>query len=196
MINNEIIFATNNLNKLKEIRDSIKSDFLIKSLSDVKYFEDIPETSDTLIGNARQKARFIFDKFGINCFSDDTGLMINKLNMEPGVYSARYAGVNCSVKDNIEKVLLKMQDVKNRSAKFKTVICLIYNQKEYLFEGEVKGKILESKRGKGGFGYDPIFQPEGYLKTFAEMSLKEKNIISHRGIAVNSLIVFLNNLKF
>ena len=194
MSNKEIIFATNNLNKLNEIRVSVKKNIFIKSLSDINFFEDIPETSDTLIGNARQKARCIFDKFGFNCFSDDTGLMVNKLNMEPGVHSARYAGLDCNVNDNIEKVLFRMKEIKSREARFKTVICLIYNKKEYLFQGEVKGKILYERKGVGGFGYDSIFQPIGYNKTFAEMSLLEKNSISHRGIAVKSLVDFLNQI--
>tara|TARA_Y100000739_G_scaffold229083_1_gene242629 strand:+ start:204 stop:788 length:585 start_codon:yes stop_codon:yes gene_type:complete len=194
MSNKEIIFATNNLNKLNEIRVSVKKNIFIKSLSDINFFEDIPETSDTLIGNARQKARYIFDKFGFNCFSDDTGLMVNKLNMEPGVHSARYAGLDCSVNDNIEKVLFRMKEIKSRGASFKTVICLIYNKKEYLFQGEVKGKILYKRKGVGGFGYDSIFQPIGYNKTFAEMSLLEKNSISHRGIAVKYLVDFLNQI--
>jgi len=194
MSNKEIIFATNNLNKLNEIRISVKKNIFIKSLSDIDFFEDIPETSDTLIGNARQKARYVFDKFGFNCFSDDTGLMVNKLNMEPGVHSARYAGLDCNVNNNIEKVLLRMKEIKSREARFKTVICLIYNKKEYLFQGEVKGEILYKRKGVGGFGYDSIFQPIGYNKTFAEMSLLEKNSISHRGIAVKSLVDFLNQI--
>jgi len=194
MSNKEIIFATNNLNKLNEIRISVKKNIFIKSLSDIDFFEHIPETSDTLIGNARQKARYVFDKFGFNCFSDDTGLMVNKLNMEPGVHSARYAGLDCNVNNNIEKVLLRMKEIKSREARFKTVICLIYNKKEYLFQGEVKGEILYKRKGVGGFGYDSIFQPIGYNKTFAEMSLLEKNSISHRGIAVKSLVDFLNQI--
>tara|TARA_B100000287_G_C20469984_1_gene716810 strand:- start:67 stop:651 length:585 start_codon:yes stop_codon:yes gene_type:complete len=194
MSKKEIVFATNNLNKLHEIRASVKDDILIKSLSDINFNDNIPETSDTLIGNARQKARYIFDKFGCNCFSDDTGLMINKLNMEPGVYSARYAGKDCNANDNIKKVLFKMKGEKVRGAKFKTVICLIYKKKEYFFQGEVKGKILDQRKGIGGFGYDPIFQPNGFNKTFSEMSVQEKNIISHRGIAVKSLVDFLNQI--
>ena len=187
-----LVFATNNLNKLKEIRNAV-SDFKIISLNELNINEDIPETGNTLQENALQKASYIFNKTGENCFADDTGLEIQALNNQPGVYSARYAGENCTAEDNIQKVLSKLNGIKNRNAKFKTVITLILNNKTYFFEGEVKGIILEEKTGDKGFGYDPIFRPNGFDVSFAQMSTQQKNEISHRGLAVKKLVEFLQN---
>lgn len=187
-----LVFATNNPNKLKEIRNAV-SDFKIISLNELNINEDIPETGNTLQENALQKASYIFNKTGENCFADDTGLEIQALNNQPGVYSARYAGENCTPEDNIQKVLSKLNGIKNRNAKFKTVITLILNNKTYFFEGEVKGIILEEKTGDKGFGYDPIFRPNGFDVSFAQMSTQQKNEISHRGLAVKKLVEFLQN---
>ena len=187
-----LVFATNNPNKLKEIRNAV-SDFKIISLNELNINEDIPETGNTLQENALQKASYIFNKTGENCFADDTGLEIQALNNQPGVYSARYAGENCTSEDNIQKVLSKLNGIKNRNAKFKTVITLILNNKTYFFEGEVKGIILEEKTGDKGFGYDPIFRPNGFDVSFAQMSTQQKNEISHRGLAVKKLVEFLQN---
>ena len=187
-----LVFATNNPNKLKEIRNAV-SDFKIISLNELNINEDIPETGNTLQENALQKASYIFNKTGENCFADDTGLEIQALNNQPGVYSARYAGENCNPEDNIQKVLSKLDGKKNRKATFKTVITLILNNKTYFFEGEVKGIILEEKNGDKGFGYDPIFKPNGFDVSFAQMSTQQKNEISHRGLAVKKLVEFLQN---
>ena len=188
----ELVFATNNLHKIKEISPLIQNDFHLLSLSDLNFYDEIPETQDSLEGNASQKAQTIFNKFTKNCFADDTGLEIEALDGEPGVYSARYAGEGCSFQDNIDKVLLKMQGINNRKARFRTVISLILQGKEYFFEGCVNGKILTEKHGNDGFGYDPIFMPDGFSISFAEMTLEQKNQISHRSIAVGNLIAFLN----
>ncbi len=189
----KLIFATNNKHKLEEVKNILNNKFEILSLKNINCFGEIPETQDTIEGNASQKANFIYEKYKIDCFADDTGLEIEALNGEPGVYSARYAGENCTFEDNVRKVLSKMKNVKNRNARFKTVISLIIDGKEYLFEGTVNGKITENKKGISGFGYDPIFMPEGYNKTFAELTPEEKNKISHRGIATRKLIDFLKN---
>jgi len=191
----KIIFATNNNHKLTELRDSLKGHNIVLSLKDIGFEGEIPEDFETLEENAHQKAGFIFDKFTLNCFADDTGLEIESLNGEPGVYSARYAGDSCSFEDNMNKVLKKMEGIKNRKAVFRTVISLIWNGEKYIFNGEVKGDILDKKAGKEGFGYDPIFRPEGYSISFAEMSLEEKNKISHRGKAAKQLVAFLKNIK-
>lgn len=190
----ELVFATNNQHKIKEISPLINGSFRLLSLNDIKCFEEIPETSETIAGNASQKSQYIWKKFSINCFADDTGLEIEALNGEPGVYSARYAGKTCSFQDNIDKVLDKMQGESNRKARFRTVISLIIDGNELQFEGIVNGTILTEKKGIEGFGYDPIFQPEGYDITFAEMTLEEKNQISHRGIATRKLVDILNKL--
>jgi len=189
----ELVFATNNTHKIKEISPLITNSFRLLSLSDLNFFEDIPETQATLQGNASQKSHYIFDRYAINCFADDTGLEIEALNGEPGVYSARYAGEGCNFQDNIDKVLLKMQGITHRNARFRTVISLLLDGKEYFFEGFVNGKILTEKHGNDGFGYDPIFMPDNYTISFAEMTLEEKNKISHRGMAVRKLAAFLNN---
>ena len=156
--------------------------------------EEIPETGTTLKENALQKARYVYDKTGLNCFSDDTGLEIEALNNRPGVYSAMYAGEDCNAEANMQKVLKELSGISNRKAKFKTVIALILNGKEYFFEGDVSGEILQEKTGSDGFGYDPIFKPEGYKETFAQMSISLKNKISHRGLAVKKLVSFLGGL--
>ena len=187
----KLIFATNNLNKLREIRSAVSSHKII-SLEEIGIKEEIPETGSTLHENAFQKAAYIFNKTGEDCFADDTGLEIAALDNRPGVYSARYAGINCSAEDNINKVLDELDGVTNRNAVFKTVIALIINGKEFFFEGGIDGNILTNKTGHQGFGYDPIFLPNGYEISFAEMSLDEKNNISHRAKAVKKLIHFLN----
>ena len=187
----KIVFATGNPNKLKEINSAINS-FEIIGLKDLKITEEIPETGDTLKKNALQKAKYVYDKTGLDCFSDDTGLEIEALNYRPGVYSAMYAGPDCNAENNMRKVLRELVETPNRAAQFKTVIALILQGKEYFFEGVVKGGILKEKTGKGGFGYDPIFRPLGYKESFAEMSIAQKNEISHRGLAVKKLVEFLS----
>ena len=190
---NKIVFATGNPNKLKEIKSAIKS-FEIVGLRDLGITEEIPETGDTLKKNALQKAKYVYDKTGLDCFSDDTGLEIEALNYRPGVYSAMYAGPDCNAENNMRKVLEELGEAPNRNAQFKTVIALILQGKEYFFEGLVSGEILKEKTGKDGFGYDPIFRPVGYKESFAEMSIAQKNEISHRGLAVKKLVKFLAGL--
>ena len=191
----DLVFATNNLNKLSEIKSLVSSDINILSLSDINCQDDLSETGFTIKDNALQKANYIFDHYGVNCFSDDTGLEIDVLGGAPGVYSARYAGANCDSEKNIKKVLQKLKNEENRYAKFRTIIALIINGQEYFFEGECIGDITTIKRGFKGFGYDPIFKPLGYNKTFAQMDQHEKGNISHRGKAVTKLINFLNRLE-
>ncbi|VAW26466.1 Nucleoside 5-triphosphatase RdgB (dHAPTP, dITP, XTP-specific) [hydrothermal vent metagenome] len=186
----KLVFATNNQNKLKEVQ-AILTNFEIVSLADIHCFEDIPETAETLEGNAIIKANFITKKYGLNCFADDTGLEVEALNNEPGVYSARYAGEENSAEKNMKKLLNKLGDNSNRNAQFRTAIALNINGKQHVFEGVCKGTILKEKQGKSGFGYDPIFMPNGYKKSFAEMGLTEKSTISHRGKAMKKLINFL-----
>ncbi|HSA04529.1 MAG TPA: non-canonical purine NTP diphosphatase [Tenuifilaceae bacterium] len=190
----ELVFATNNQHKLKEVQALLGNHFRLLSLSDIGFDEEIPEDFDTLQDNSLQKARYIYSKFGYSCFADDTGLEVDALNGEPGVYSARYAGEAKNPHDNIVKLLKNLSGVKNRRAKFRTVIALILNGKEYLFEGKVDGEIIDKGRGGDGFGYDPIFLPEGYNQTFAEMPLELKNQISHRGRAVVKLVDFLKSI--
>lgn len=187
----KIVFATNNKNKLHEIQHLLKDVVDILSLSDIGFDEDIAETENTLEGNALLKAHAIYDRYGYNVFSDDTGLEIDSLNGEPGVYSARYAGEDGDAEANMIKVLSGLEGKKNRNAKFRTAVALILDGKEFLFEGQVKGRILEKKQGDHGFGYDPIFQPIGFQESFAELSLSIKNEISHRGLAVKKLVAFL-----
>jgi len=194
MSNYKLLFATNNSNKLREIQEIIGDSFKILSLKDVNFRGEIPETQDTIEGNARQKARFIFDKTGLDCFADDTGLEIDALNGRPGVYSARYAGEQCNFADNIRKVLSGMENATNRKARFRCVVTLIFKGKEYSFEGKVEGVIIQEKKGAEGFGYDPIFLPDGFDQTFAEMPPYLKNGISHRGKAVTRMIRFLESL--
>ena len=189
----KIVFATGNPNKLKEINAAIKS-FKIVGLKDLGINEEIPETGITLKENALQKAKYVYDKTGLNCFSDDTGLEIEALNNRPGVYSDMYAGADCNAENNMQKVLKELSSIHNRKAKFNTVIALILNGKEYFFEGDVSWKNLQEKTGCEGFGYDPIFKPEGHKETFAQMSIDLKNKISHRGLAVKKLVAFLEAL--
>jgi len=189
----KIVFATGNPNKLKEIKSAINS-FEIVGLKDLGITEEIPETGDTLNKNALQKAKYVYDKTGLDCFSDDTGLEIEALDYRPGVYSAMYAGADCNAENNMRKVLEELGETLNRTAQFKTIIALILQGKEYFFEGVVKGEILKEKTGKDGFGYDPIFRPLGYKESFAEMSIAQKNEISHRGLAAKKLIKFLSGL--
>lgn len=189
----KLIFATNNLHKLDEIRSVAGLDIEILSLSDIDIEVEIPEDFDTLQENALQKARFIHEKTGMDCFADDTGLEIDALDGRPGVKSARYAGPQCNPEDNIRKVLTELVNINQRSARFTTVIALIIDNKEHIFMGKVEGEIIQSKQGVSGFGYDPIFRPEGYLQTFAEMPANEKNQISHRARAVQQLVAFLKS---
>ena len=186
----KIVFATGNHNKLKEIKSAINS-FEIIGLKDLRITDEIPETGNTLKKNALQKAKYIYNKTGLDCFSDDTGLEIEALNYRPGVYSAMYAGADCNAENNILKVLQELEEYTNRKAQFKTVIALILQGKEYFFDGVVSGVILKEKSGKDGFGYDSIFRPIGYEESFAEMTIDQKNEISHRGMAVKKLLHFL-----
>lgn len=189
----KIIFATNNKHKLEEVRHlfSDSKNIEIISLADAGIECEIPETHETLEENALEKAQFIYQKTGMNCFADDTGLEIEALDGRPGVYSARYAGENCSFEDNVNKVVTEMQGLSNRKAAFRTIAALIIDGKEYLFEGKVSGKIIEEGAGTKGFGYDPIFLPDGYSDTFAQMDLTIKNKISHRANAFNKLHDFM-----
>ena len=206
---NKIVFATNNQHKLEEIRSILGEDFEVLSLSDIGCHEDIPETSDTLEGNAMQKAQYVFDKYGYACFADDTGLEVEALGGEPGIYSARYAAldgddsISHDSEANMAKLLRKLKGIENRKARFRTVIALINNnplpigdgmgERLQLFEGIVNGSIIKERRGGEGFGYDPIFQPEGYDKTFAELGNEVKNHISHRARAVQKLANYLKS---
>lgn len=187
----KIVFATNNPNKLAEIRQLMPQGIEILSLKDINCLEELPETSDTLEDNAAQKAYYVYDNYGHNCFSDDTGLEIEVLDGRPGVYSARYAGPDCRAEENIQKILAEMKGEENRDASFRTIISLVIDGREFQFEGEVEGQIIPEKWGDQGFGYDPIFLPDGYEESFAQMTVEEKNIISHRGLAVKKLIQFL-----
>ena len=186
-----LIFASNNAHKLSEIRNLLENIVEIQSLKDINLEGDIPETSDTLEGNATQKAEWIHSRIGQDCFADDTGLEVEALNGAPGVFSARYAGDGHDSEANMQKLLKELDGKENRKAQFRTAICLIMNGEEYLFEGIVKGEIIEEKRGGAGFGYDPIFVPEGYNLTFAELGNDIKNTISHRARAVEKLCSFL-----
>lgn len=191
----ELIIATNNAHKLQEIQPLISDHFDIKTLKEIGCNDDIPETADTLEGNALLKARYIFGKYGFDCFADDTGLEIEALNGRPGVFSARYATDGHDFEANIDKVLGELDGIDNRKARFRTVIALILDGKVSCFEGIVNGKIITTRRGSAGFGYDPVFVPEGFTQTFAEMPLAEKNKISHRARAVARLVEFLNTTK-
>jgi XTP/dITP diphosphohydrolase len=187
----KLVFATNNQHKLHEIKRLLGDSFELLSLDDIGCAEDIPENQQTLEGNAAEKSFFVYDKYGVNCFADDTGLEIEALDGEPGVYSARYAGEGRNSEDNMNLVLDKLSVIKNRKARFRTVISLIIDGHETQFEGIVEGQILEEKRGQTGFGYDPIFQPLESELSFAQMPLDEKSKISHRGRAVQQLIEYL-----
>ena len=192
----KLVFATNNKHKLDEVR-KITSHHPVEivSLAEINCFDDIPETADTLEGNALQKAHYILEKFGLNCFADDTGLEVEALNNAPGVYSARYAGPGHDSEANMKKLLHEMEGKENRNARFRTVIALVWNGKTYTFDGIVNGTITTTKRGENGFGYDPIFIPEGYEQTFAELGNDIKNQISHRAKAVEKLDEFLTQLS-
>lgn len=193
MFDNKMVVATNNAHKLKEIAAILGQEIELLSLKDIQCYADIPETADTLEGNARQKAMYIYENYGMDCFADDTGLEVEALGGAPGVFSARYAGEGHDSEANMQKLLKELAGKENRKAQFRTVICLIRNGKEHLFEGIVKGEIIQEKRGGEGFGYDPIFVPEGYDLTFAELGDDVKNTISHRARAVEKLCQFLLN---
>ena len=187
----KLVFATNNRHKLEEVRAIVGDRVEVLSLNDIDCHEDIPETADTLQGNALIKARYIYDKFGVDCFADDTGLEVDALGGEPGVYSARYAGEECCSEANMQKLLHNLTGKSDRNAQFRTVIALIINGEEKLFNGIVKGTIAEEKMGDSGFGYDPIFIPEGFSESFAQMSSEQKNSISHRYRATKQLSDYL-----
>ena len=188
----KLVFATNNAHKLEEIRAILGDKVEILSLNDINCHADIPETADTLQGNAALKAQYIFENYGLDCFADDTGLEVEALNGAPGIYSARYAdGEGHDSEANMKKLLSDMQDKENRKARFRTVICLIEDGKEHFFEGIVNGSIIRERKGGAGFCYDPIFMPDGYSETFAEMGNDEKNKISHRARAVQELCEYL-----
>lgn len=187
----KICFSTNNKKKIEEVKAALGNDFTIVSLEEIGCHEELPETGNTLEHNAFQKARYVKNHYGVDCFADDTGLEVDTLHGEPGVYSGRYSGEPRSDERNIELLLKNLDGKTNRQAKFRTVIALILNGEEHSFEGFASGKILEKRTGQGGFGYDPIFQPEGYDKSFAELTMEEKNEISHRGKAVKALVQFL-----
>lgn len=187
----KLVFATNNIYKLNELRAILGSEFELLSLADIGCSEEIPEEQATLEGNASQKAFFVYNNYGYDCFADDTGLETEALGGEPGVYSARYAGEEKNPEANMDKLLNNMAKIKNRKARFRTVVSLVIKGNETQFEGIVTGEILNEKRGREGFGYDPLFRPDGYEKTFAQMSLADKNKISHRGQAVRKLAKYL-----
>jgi XTP/dITP diphosphohydrolase len=187
----KLVFATNNQNKILEVQQMIPSNIEIISLESIGCFEEIPETADTIEENAIMKANYVTEKYGYDCFADDTGLEVEALNGEPGVFSARYAGAQRNSDDNMNKVLKALADETNRNAQFKTVIALNLNGKQHLFTGIAKGEITLEKTGNQGFGYDPIFKPEGFDITFAQLSLEEKGAISHRGKATAALVAFL-----
>lgn len=194
-----LVFATQNKHKIEEINALLQTNMAqqenpiwnIIGLAEINCFDDIPETSDTLEGNALQKALYINERLGYDCFADDTGLEVDALDGRPGIYSARYAGSQRSFDDNINKILAELKDVSHRSARFRTVIALVLGSDHYFFEGKIEGHIIHERHGSSGFGYDPVFVPAGFDKTFAEMKLEEKNIISHRAIATRLLIDFL-----
>ncbi|WP_321288369.1 non-canonical purine NTP diphosphatase [uncultured Sunxiuqinia sp.] len=191
----KLVFATNNPHKLKELQQILGGQIQLLSLAEINCKEEIPETKETLEGNAAEKSFFIYNKYGYNCFADDTGLEIEALNGAPGVYSARYAGEEKDAVANMKKVLDQLKEIKTRKARFRTVISLVIDGREEQFEGVVDGDILKAKQGEEGFGYDPIFQPEGYRQSFAEMDAKQKNNISHRGRAVQKLANYLKTLN-
>jgi len=187
----KLVFATNNAHKLSEVRAILARKYEIISLAELKCFDDIPETADTLEGNALLKAQYVFDKFQLNCFADDTGLEVDALNGAPGVYSARYAGEDNNAINNMEKLLSDLGDNPNRTAHFRTVIALIEEGEVRYFEGQIDGKIAYEPSGSAGFGYDPVFIPDGYTQSFAELGVAEKNKISHRALAVQELVAYL-----
>lgn len=190
----KLIFATHNLNKLKEVKSLIPNNIEILSLDDINLLEEIEETATTIEGNALLKVKTIYNQTHVNCFADDSGLLVDALNGEPGVYSARYAGEQKNDNDNIDKLLEELKNKENRKAHFKTVMALIIDGKEYLFEGKIEGEIITERKGTNGFGYDPIFVPDGYNETFAELDASTKNAISHRGIALKKLLEFVKTI--
>lgn len=190
--NVKLVFATHNENKLQEVQNMLPSAIKLLSLKDINCLEDIEETETTLQGNAHLKAHYVLQNYKYDCFADDTGLEVEVLNNRPGVYSARYAGEENNAEKNMQKLLLELKGKTNRKAQFRTVISLHINEKKYLFEGVCKGEILTGKRGEAGFGYDPVFMPNGYQKSFAEMTQDEKNEVSHRGKAIQKLVNFLS----
>lgn len=191
----KLVFATNNSHKLQEVSKILGDNLELVNLHDINCQEDIPETADTLEGNALLKARYIKEHYGFDCFADDTGLEVEALNNAPGVYSARYAGLGHDAQANMQKLLCEMEGKENRKARFRTVIALILDGKEYLFDGIINGVITAEKKGESGFGYDPIFMPDGYTQTFAELGDDIKNTISHRALAVHKLAEFLSSLS-
>lgn len=191
----KLVFATNNPNKLKEVQEMLPNTIELLSLSDINCYDEIDETEKSLEGNATLKADYITQKYGYDCFADDTGLEVESLNGKPGVYSARFAGEPCNSENNMQKLLTELKNKSNRNAQFRTAVSLNINDANFLFEGICKGAILEKKQGEKGFGYDPIFKPENHTNSFAEMSSEEKNIISHRGIAIKKLVSFLSSYK-
>ena len=193
--NMKLVFATNNLNKLAEVQKMLPESIQLLSLKDINCFEEVDETETTLEGNAQLKADYITNKFGYNCFADDTGLEVDSLDGKPGVYSARFAGEPANSENNMQKLLADLKSNTNRNAQFRTAVSLNINDKNYLFEGICKGEILTKKHGEKGFGYDPVFKPKGFNQSFAEMSSTEKNTISHRGIAIQKLVQFLKDYK-
>lgn len=190
----EIVFATNNNNKLKEVQSLLPTTIKLLSLSDISCFEEIEENKKTLEGNAKLKADFITKNYGYDCFADDTGLEVTSLDGAPGVYSARYAGEDGNSEKNMEKLLVNLKENLDRTAQFKTIVALNLDGKQYLFKGICKGEIVKEKSGIKGFGYDPIFKPTNFDKTFAEMTMEEKGTISHRGIAIRKLVAYLSTL--
>ncbi len=190
-----LVFATNNMHKFSEIKQVIENSVDLLCLTDIGFSGEIPEEKDTLEGNAAQKAMHIYNNFGLDCFADDTGLEIDALHGEPGVYSARYAGSDCSFEDNMKLVLNKLKGINNRKARFRTVIALAENGVLSFFYGEIQGIITSEKRGEKGFGYDPIFVPDGFDATFAEMTLEEKNRISHRALAIEAFVRYLREKR-
>ncbi|ODT55458.1 MAG: non-canonical purine NTP pyrophosphatase [Paludibacter sp. SCN 50-10] len=187
----KLVFATNNRHKLEEVGDVLKGHLEILSLKEINCFDDIPETAATLEGNALLKAQHIFENYGYDCFADDTGLEVESLDGRPGVYSARYAGEDQNAARNMEKLLGELDGQLNRRARFRTVVVLIEGAKVSYFEGKIEGTIIEQKRGSAGFGYDPVFVPDGYSQTFAELGSEIKNKISHRALAIQELIQYL-----
>ena len=190
----QLVFATNNQNKLREVSSILDQDIQILSLDDINFKEEIPETSATIEENALQKANYVFKQCGYNCFADDTGLEVEALGGRPGVYSARYAGEEKDSLSNMSKLLQELEGKANRQARFKTVVALILEGKEHVFEGIIEGTITEKPLGKKGFGYDPVFIPQGYNTTFAQMSSEEKNKVSHRALAIHKMREFLKRI--
>ncbi|HET9570398.1 MAG TPA: non-canonical purine NTP diphosphatase [Bacteroidales bacterium] len=188
----KIVFATNNAHKMGEVSAILDSKFKLIGLKEIGCYDEIPETSDTIEGNALQKANYVWEHYGIDCIADDTGLEVEALNGAPGVYSARYAGEECIAENNIQKLLKELDGVQNRKARFKTVAALILNGRVNLFEGVIYGRILTEKRGQDGFGYDPVFVPDHFNESFAEMTSEQKNSISHRALAFKAFAEFMN----